>query len=219
MVQDMVETKLREFPGIEIGYCARPGEVDLRLMSPSAPELLAAEAVVSEVLGSWIYAENNATMEETVIKLATAKNKTITTVESCTGGLVAHRLTNVPGSSLVFLRGWVTYSNQSKIDEVGVKPATLKAHGAVSRETAAEMAEGALRRSMADVALSVTGIAGPGGGTAEKPVGLVYIGLARLIEGQVRVDVAEKRLFQQREMFKHMASQHGLDLIRRALLA
>lgn len=219
MVQDMVEAKLREFPGIEIGYCARPGEVDLRLMSSSLPELLAAGAVVGKVLGSWIYAEDGATMEETVVRLATAKGKTLTTAESCTGGLVAHRLTNIPGSSNVLLRGWVTYSNQSKIDEVGVKPATLKAHGAVSRETAAEMAQGALRRSMADLALSLTGIAGPGGGSAEKPVGLVYIGLARLVEGQVRVEVVEKRLVQPREMFKHLASQYALDLARRALLA
>jgi len=218
MVQEMVEKQLRVFPGMEIGYCARPGEVDLRLISSSTTDLAAAEQIVRETLGSSIYAENGQSMEEVVVKLASSKRQTIATAESCTGGLVAHRLTNIPGASDVFLRGWVTYSDQSKIDELGVEQLTLRTHGAVSKETAAEMAGGALRHSRADIALSLTGIAGPGGGSAEKRVGLVYLGLARLVAGQVTVDVIEKHFGQPREIFKHMAAQHGLDLIRRALL-
>ena len=99
--------------------------------------------------------------------------------ESCTGGMIAASITDVSGSSAVLERGYVTYSNQSKIDCLGVSKATLANHGAVSAETAKEMAAGALNNSRADIALSVTGIAGPDGGTTEKPVGLVYFGLAR----------------------------------------
>jgi len=103
----------------------------------------------------------------------------IATAESCTGGLVAGTLTAIAGSSDVYERGWVTYSNEAKREQLGVSAALLEAHGAVSAEVAEAMAKGALHRSKADVAISVTGIAGPGGGSAEKPVGLVYIGLAR----------------------------------------
>jgi len=103
----------------------------------------------------------------------------IATAESCTGGLVAGTLTAIAGSSDVYERGWVTYSNEAKREQLGVSAALLEAHGAVSGEVAEAMAKGALHRSKADVAISVTGIAGPGGGSPEKPVGLVYIGLAR----------------------------------------
>jgi nicotinamide-nucleotide amidase len=103
----------------------------------------------------------------------------IATAESCTGGLIAGTLTAIAGSSDVYDRGWVTYSNEAKREQLGVPATMLEAHGAVSGEVAEAMAKGALHRSKADVAVSVTGIAGPGGGSAEKPVGLVYVGLAR----------------------------------------
>ena len=103
----------------------------------------------------------------------------IATAESCTGGLIAGTLTAIAGSSDVYDRGWVTYSNEAKREQLGVSSMVLDARGAVSGEVAEAMAKGALHRSQADVAVSVTGIAGPGGGSAEKPVGLVYIGLAR----------------------------------------
>jgi nicotinamide-nucleotide amidase len=103
----------------------------------------------------------------------------IATAESCTGGLIAGTLTAIAGSSDVYDRGWVTYSNEAKREQLGVPSMVLEARGAVSGETAEAMAKGALHRSQAHVAVSVTGIAGPGGGSAEKPVGLVYIGLAR----------------------------------------
>jgi nicotinamide-nucleotide amidase len=106
------------------------------------------------------------------------KNLTIATVESCTAGLVAGTLTEVPGTSSILDRGFVTYSNQAKQDMVGVSAATLKAHGAVSRQTAEEMVRGALAHAAVDLAVSITGIAGPDGGSDEKPVGLVYFGAA-----------------------------------------
>ena len=129
----------------------------------------------------------------------------LATAESCTGGMIAAALTDIAGSSAVVDRGFVTYSNEAKMDMLGVSAATLDAHGAVSRETALEMAAGALARSRAGIALSVTGIAGPGGGSAEKPVGLVWFGLA--MTG--REAVAEQRLFDDR----------GRDFIRREIVA
>jgi len=110
--------------------------------------------------------------------LLTQKNMRLVTAESCTGGMIAAVMTDRAGSSAIFERGFVTYSNEAKIEELGVHSATIETHGAVSEETAAEMAAGALKNSRADIALSVTGIAGPSGGTDEKPVGLVYIGIA-----------------------------------------
>ena len=113
---------------------------------------------------------------EAVVKKLKDAGMTVTTVESCTGGLLSATLVDVSGASDVFYQGVVTYANEAKVRLVGVKEATLQAHGAVSEETAREMAEGGAKAANADAALSVTGIAGPGGGTKEKPVGLVYIG-------------------------------------------
>lgn len=110
--------------------------------------------------------------------LLTQKNMRLVTAESCTGGMIAAAMTDRSGSSSVYERGYVTYSNESKIEELGVKSETIETYGAVSEQTAREMAQGALKHSHADISLSVTGIAGPNGGTDEKPVGLVFIGIA-----------------------------------------
>ena len=118
------------------------------------------------------------TLEEQIGALLKAQGLTLATAESCTGGLLGHRITNVPGSSAYYLGGVIAYANQAKEALLGVRPKTLLAHGAVSAETAQEMAHGARERFGADVAVAVTGIAGPTGGTADKPVGLVYIALA-----------------------------------------
>lgn len=117
-------------------------------------------------------------LARTVLAACRARGIMLATAESCTGGLIAGALTDIAGSSDVVDRGFVTYSNAAKIEMLGVSPATLDAFGAVSRETALEMAAGALARSRAGITLSVTGVAGPGGGTPEKPVGLVWFGLA-----------------------------------------
>jgi len=114
-----------------------------------------------------------------IIEIAIARKLTIATAESCTGGLVAGALTEIAGSSAAVLCGFITYSNEAKQRMLGVPEATLQAHGAVSRETALAMAQGALKNSPADIAVAITGIAGPGGGTVEKPVGLVQFAAAR----------------------------------------
>ena len=127
----------------------------------------------------WYLKEKTAlekSLEESVVEILAQKKMTVTTAESCTGGLIAGTLVNVAGASDVLNEGYVTYSNEAKERLVGVKHETLEEYGAVSEQTAREMAEGAARAAKADAALSATGIAGPGGGTEEKPVGLVYIG-------------------------------------------
>jgi len=146
--------------------------------------------------------------------LLTERHQTLALAESCTGGLIANRVTNVAGASAVFLGGLVTYSNQAKQDLLGVRPETLASHGAVSEETATEMAEAVRRALGADYALAVTGIAGPSGGTPTKPVGTVYIALASTAPTQV-----EHRFNPlDRETFKRMVSEQALALLRSRLV-
>ena len=167
--------------GLEIGYCARPGQVDVRLSARGANGekiVREAEAIVQQILGAQIYGFDDEEIEAVVVRLLTERKKTLALAESCTGGCLANRVTNVPGASAVFLGGFVTYSNQAKQKFLGVRAETLAAHGAVSEAVAREMAEGARQQTGADFAIAVTGIAGPGGGTKDKPVGTVFIGLA-----------------------------------------
>ena len=135
------------------------------------------------------------TLEEQIVRKLQEKRYTITTAESCTGGLLAGRILNVSGASEVYMEGYITYANEAKERILGVKHETLETYGAVSKETAEEMAIGAARAAKADVALSTTGIAGPGGGTVEKPVGLIYISC--FLNGEVQV--RELRLHGTRE--------------------
>ena len=135
------------------------------------------------------------TLEEQIVKKLQEKGYTITTAESCTGGLLAGRILNVSGASEVYMEGYITYANEAKERILGVKHETLETYGAVSKETAEEMAVGAARVAKVDVALSTTGIAGPGGGTVEKPVGLIYISC--FLNGEVQV--RELRLHGTRE--------------------
>jgi nicotinamide-nucleotide amidase len=213
-VQILVEDEAKALGPVEIGYCARPGEVDLRFIAPDKNLVEKAAALARGKLGDAIYAEGAETMEAVVVRLARAAGKTVATAESCTGGLVASRITNVSGSSEMFRYGWVTYANEAKMTELGVVAALLEKHGAVSAEVSQAMAEGALRRSGADFAVAVTGIAGPTGGTPEKPVGLVYFALATR---NGKTQIVEQSLSRTRETFKYMASQIALDLVRRAL--
>ena len=151
-------------------------------------------------------------LAKAVVAAFAATGRTLALAESCTGGLVAAALTDVAGSSAVLERGWVTYSNRAKQEELGVPAATLEAHGAVSAETAAAMAAGALAHAPVDTALAITGIAGPGGGTPEKPVGLVWFGLAHRNGGPPRT---EHRLFPgNRAAVRAAALRFGLDLLR-----
>jgi nicotinamide-nucleotide amidase len=213
-VQDMLEPMLREVGEYEFGYCARSGEVDFRLITSDPAALDKAAPIIREKVGDAIYAEGDQSMEQVVIELAKKQGRKIATAESCTGGFVAHRLTNVPGASAVLEYGWVTYANEAKIAEIGVPSELLARHGAVSEEVARAMAEGALKNAGADVAVSLTGIAGPDGGTVEKPVGTVWISVAQ--KGSA---IALKKIFStDRETFKYMASQTALDAVRKVLI-
>ena len=150
-----------------------------------------------------------------VVRLITSKNATLATAESCTGGLLANRITDVSGSSLVFLEGNVTYSNDAKMRTLGVSAELLSTVGAVSKEVAQAMAEGALERSGATYALSTTGIAGPDGGTDLKPVGTVFLGLAH----HGSVTLVESEFFPvDRPSFKRICTQHSLEMLRRKIL-
>src|SRR4029077_3281333 len=137
-----------------------------------------AERIIQKRLGSRIFCRGNEELENVIVRLLTERKQTLALAESCTGGGIAHRITNVPGASAVLLAGLVTYSNDAKKKFLDVHSETLEAHGAVSEPIAREMAEGARKQTGADYAISVTGIAGPGGGSPNKPVGTVFMGLA-----------------------------------------
>jgi nicotinamide-nucleotide amidase len=176
--------------------------------------LARAGEVIEPALGEYIVTRDNRSLEQVVIELLNEKNATIATAESCTGGFIAHRLTNVPGASNAFIQGFVTYANAAKSRALGVDAALIERHGAVSREVAAAMADGARSRAQTDFAVSATGIAGPGGGTAQKPVGTVYFGVA----SARGCEAHHRRFNMDRETFKWMASQTALDLVRRSAL-
>ena len=203
--------------GLEIGYCARVGAVDVRFTARGAKahEWVAdAERVARERLGELVFGVDDETLEAVLVHLLTKRKQTLALAESCTGGCIAHRLTNIPGASAVFLAGLVTYSNEAKQKFLGVRAETLDTHGAVSEATVREMVEGARARTGADYALAVTGIAGPDGGTPEKPVGTVWIGLATAKETQ-----AEKKFNPvDRETFKYVTAQQAMEMLRRELV-
>ena len=166
-------------------------------------------------LAEWLYGEGDDSMEEIVGRLLTDQKQTIALAESCTGGLIGHRLTQVPGSSVYLDRGMICYSNKAKTDLLGVPPDLIEKHGAVSAEVAAAMAKGVRERSGVSIGLSVTGIAGPGGATATKPVGLVYVGLDAERSQSI---TKEHRFHGDRTVIKQRASQAALDMLRRWLL-
>jgi nicotinamide-nucleotide amidase len=204
--------------GLELGYCARPGQVDVRLAArggEAEQRVDEAAAIVRGLLAPHIYGMEDEELEAVVVRLLTERKATLAVAESCTGGCIAHRITNVPGASAVLLAGLVTYSNAAKQKFLGVQAETLARHGAVSEPVAREMAEGARRQTQADYALSVTGIAGPSGGTPEKPVGTVFIGLA----GPSGTVVERNFNPYDRETFKQVTAQQALDLLRRTVLS
>ncbi len=202
--------------GLELGYCARIGEVDVRLAArgTGAEGIVAeAEQITRRLLGEFILGTEEDSLEAVVVRTLTQRQQKLALAESCTGGMIAHRITNVPGASAVLWGGVVSYANEAKERWLGVQPATLAAHGAVSEPTAREMAEGVRQRSSADYALAVTGIAGPAGGSDAKPVGTVFIALATPHATTVQRFLNPF----DRETFKWVASQQALDLLRKAL--
>ena len=166
-----------------IATYAKEGECSLRIASKRATLQEAKNAVddmsqrVMDIIGEYVYSQDNEDLKDVVGRLLISKNITVSCAESCTGGLFAGTLTDIPGISCVFDRGIVTYSNKAKMEELGVKEDTLETFGAVSSQTAAEMAEGLAEKTGSDLCISVTGIAGPGGGSLQKPVGTAYVGI------------------------------------------
>ena len=169
---------------------------------------------IRAALAPWLYSEGEERMEEVVGKLLASRSLTIAVAESCTGGLVAHRLTEVPGSSIYVDRGIVSYSNRAKQQLLGVRSLTLKQYGAVSLQVAHAMAKGIRKRSRVDVGLSLTGIAGPSGGSLEKPVGMVCMA----IDGPYGTGARQFQFWGNRSEIKIRSSQAGLDFVRRYLL-
>jgi len=208
---------------VDLGLLASPMGVLVSLTtrgSQSAPEktrdlLQKLANDVRSRLSNWLFAEGRDTMEEVVGRELTTRGLMLAVAESCTGGLIGHRLTQVAGSSAYVDRGAICYSNRSKTEMLGVPAELIAQNGAVSKEVAAAMARGIRERANVSVGLSVTGIAGPGGGTETKPVGLVYIGLD---DGTGRPITQEFRFHGDRNLIKQRTSQAALDLLRRWLL-
>ena len=171
---------------------------------------------ICHVLKDYVYGIDANSIEEVVVALLKEKKLTIATAESCTGGYISKRLTDIPGASEVFLGGLVTYSNESKINLLGVNAETIEKHGAVSRETACEMASKVAEKMGADIGVGITGIAGPGGGSEEKPVGLVYAGVC--FKGETEVFELPRRKNSTRERIRLSAASSALDLVRRQVL-
>ena len=203
-------------------YCSL-GECQLRVTARGESEQTALEKVlpvvqaITALLGGSVYAvlpTASGSMEEIAGQALTEKNLTVATAESCTGGLVAAKLVNYPGISAALHEAHVTYANEAKIKYCGVKKETLEQYGAVSEQTAREMAQGLRERSGADIAVSTTGIAGPSGGTKDKPVGLVYVGCA----DAHGVRVERLQLTGSRERIRNLAALRALDMIRRAAM-
>src|SRR6266496_4964497 len=214
LVEKAIGEKVLAIPGIELGYCARPGEVEVRVIGdPNA--IQAADAIIRGELGLSIFSDKDEALEEVVVRLLKQRKQTLATAESCTGGLVANRITNVSGASEVFLAGYVTYANSAKSNVLNVDSKLIEKNGAVSEAIARAMAEGGCARAASTFGLATTGIAGPTGGSDEKPIGTVYIALA----SEDSETVAREFLFPtDRETFKQLAAQAALDLLRRRLL-
>lgn len=207
---------------ITVTTLASPGDLAIHLAVKTGAQREAAEdglealiARIQGVLGPYIYARDGSSLEAVVGLLLKEGGLTIACAESCTGGLIGHRLTGIPGSSAYFLESAVVYSDRAKTKRLGVPPALLKKSGAVSAATARAMAVGVRRTSGADLGLAVTGIAGPGGGSARKPVGLVYIALARA-RG---VSVTRNLFYGGRDYVKAQSAQKALDMVRKSLIA
>ena len=203
-----------------IATYAKNGECSVRVASKRATREEAENAVngmiaeIDKIIGDNIYSYDNEELVEVVGRKLINHGLTIACAESCTGGMFASALTDIPGISASFDRGIVTYSNRAKVEELGVKPETLEKHGAVSEETAIEMASGVRQVSGTDIGISVTGIAGPDGGTPEKPVGLVYIGID--YKGRVQCSKIDRRIKDRNRNRQH-AMLSMLDLLNRLI--
>lgn len=214
-VQVRAERALTGIEGIGFTVLAAPALVEALLFDDGAGEelLASAERTVADALGDACYSRDGSSLAETVIGLARERGERIATAESCTGGMIAAALTDVAGASDVFVGGIVAYSNDVKMSVLGVPAGMLAQYGAVSEETARAMAEGALALG-ATLAIATTGVAGPGGGSAEKPVGLVWTGIA----GPAGSHAFDRQLMGDRNGVRTRATIYALDALRRALM-
>ncbi len=221
-MENLLKPVYRAVPdGVTVTTLAGPGDLSIHLTYRGESAKAAAEArldvleaAIGRVLGTWIYSRDGAGLEAVVGSLLRGRGATLACAESCTGGLIGHRLTEVAGSSDYFLESAVVYGNGSKVRRLGVPARLIERHGAVSAPVARAMAAGIRRTAGADFGLAVTGVAGPGGGTVRKPVGLVYFALAR-----ARGVAVERHIFAGgRSAVKFQASQKALDMLRKALI-
>ena len=219
MVEDQLLGQLQPLmdQGLDLGFCARTGQVDIRLCGhgEQVPCLIdEAEVLIRGEFAKDIYGTGRDSIAKVVVERLIATGETVAVAESCTGGFLGHHITGIPGASAVFLGGVISYSNELKQKLLGVRGETLEQHGAVSKAVAMEMAEGARAATGADHALSVTGIAGPGGGSLEKPVGTVWLGLASTAERPLTI---RKHHPYDRDTFKQVTVNQSLELLRRRI--
>jgi nicotinamide-nucleotide amidase len=215
--EDRIRDLYPDQKDLKLTILASPGQIDLHLSARSAVDRAAAQAALDRLtndlrkrLGERVFSDSGEELEQVVGRLLAASGKTLSVAESCSGGMIAERITRVPGSSIYFLEGAVTYSNAAKIRTLGVPAALIEAHGAVSAEAAAAMAVGIRAATGSDLGISVTGIAGPGGGTNEKPVGLVFAALA----WEAGVAAERNVFFGRREQIRIQSTLKALDLVR-----
>ncbi len=221
-VEHMLHNYMLEMQNPTIAPYAKTGEMYLRVTA-SAESEAEANGMIGPVIekirgyvGEYIYGVDVPNMETAAVQALLAKKLHVATAESCTGGMLSGKITNVAGASDVFGCGVVAYANEVKMQVLGVREETLKAHGAVSPETAAEMAAGIRKLSGAEIGVSVTGIAGPGGGTPEKPVGLVYIGINSAKLAETKKLTLDRGYQNERDLIRQTATLHALHAILRA---
>ncbi|MCK5812290.1 MAG: competence/damage-inducible protein A [Clostridiales bacterium] len=216
-ISDLIETQTNP----TIAPYAKSGEVTLRVTAKYDANVGSYEDVIKPTineikkrLGKYIYSYDNTDLKEVVFSLLLKKHLTVSFAESCTGGLLSKYLTDISGSSKVFNSSFITYSNESKITQLDVSPKVLKEHGEVSGETVIEMVKGLQNKTTADLVLAITGIAGPNGGTTNKPVGTVYLGLGY----KKQILTKKLNLWGNRDRIRHVTCLHAFDFIRKTLL-
>ncbi len=209
-----VTRTVKKYPGVSVGFYPSVSGVDLLFSGRDERMVKECASDVAGFLKDKVYAQDDKSLAEVAGEILRGKRLTLATAESCTGGLIGDLLTNVAGSSEYYLGGVVAYSNEMKMSVLGVRPETLRRFGAVSRQTVKEMVLGVCRVIGADIGIAVSGIAGPGGGTKEKPVGLVYIGVG--FKNKVKI---ERKIFSgTRRIIKERSAYSALDLLRRVLI-
>ena len=210
----------KKYPNVETTLLAGQGQVEFHLRATAATKDEAQAEVdrlageLEDELGDAVFSSAGESLEEIVSYYLQMRNAKLAVAESCTGGMIAERITSVPGSSRYFLGGAVVYSNDLKTLFADIPPLMIEAHGAVSKEVALALAENIREICNADIGVGVTGVAGPGGGTEEKPVGLVYVA----VTNGHKQEVVQRRFFGDRDRIRRWASQQALDLVRRMLM-